>query len=145
MGRRRVKKSDAPDAGGAEERKAMHQMREVPRKEKRCTRCGRCRGKKSDAPDAGGAEEIVTTSDERGAEEIVTTSDAGGAEEIVTTSDAGGAQQIVTTLDARGAEQIVAKDNIVALDWEIGEHNCALSQLKQKGSIGIDYFRIRGH
>jgi hypothetical protein len=82
---------------------------------------GRRRGKKSDAADAGGAQEIVTTSD------------AGGAQEIVATSYAGGAQQIV------------AKDNIAALDRETGEHNCALSQLKQKGSIGIDYFRIRGH
>jgi hypothetical protein len=71
--------------------------------------------------------------------------DAGGAQEIVTTSDVGGAQQIVTTSDAGGAQQIVAKDNIVALDRETGEHNCALSQLKQKRNIGIDYFRIRGH
>jgi hypothetical protein len=84
-------------------------------------------------------------------------SDAGGAQEIVSTSDAGGAQQIVSTSDVGGAQQIVAKDNIgtsneaahdrsvAALDRETGEHNCALSQLKQKGTIDIDCFRIRGH
>jgi hypothetical protein len=33
-------------------------------------------------------------------------------------------------LDAGGAQEIVAKDNIVVLDQEIGEHNCVLSQLK---------------
>jgi hypothetical protein len=59
--------------------------------------------------------------------------------------DAGGAQEIVTTSDAGGAQPIVVKDNIAALDRETGEHNCALSQLKQKGNIGIDYLRIRGH
>jgi hypothetical protein len=82
---------------------------------------------------------------------------AEGAEQNVTTLDAGGAQQNVTTSDARGAQQNVAKHNIVtsneatddrsvvALDWEIGEHNCVLSQLKHKDNIVIDCFRIRGH
>jgi hypothetical protein len=99
----------------------------------------------------------VATSDARGAQQNFITSNAGGAHQIVTTSDAGGAQQIVITLDARGAQQNVAKDNIGtsnevvddrsvdALDRETSEHNCALSQLKQKDSIGIDCFRIRGH
>ncbi len=84
-------------------------------------------------------------------------SDAGGAQKIVSTSYAGGAQEIVSTLDAGGAQQIVAKDNIgtsneatydrsvVALDRETSEHNCVLSQLKQKGRIDIDSFRIRAH
>jgi hypothetical protein len=35
--------------------------------------------------------------------------------------------------------------SVVASDQEISEHNCALSQLKQKDNIGINYFRIRGH
>jgi hypothetical protein len=69
----------------------------------------------------------------------VAASDAGGAQQNFITSNAGGAEQIVTTSYARGAEQNVA------LDREIGEHNCALSQLKQKDSIGIYCFRIRGH
>ncbi len=83
--------------------------------------------------------------------------DTGGAQQHVSTSDAGSAQQNVSTSDAGGAQQNVAKHNIgtsndaaddrsvAALHREIGEHNCALSQLKQKDNIGIDCFRIRGH
>ncbi len=56
MGRRRVKKSDAPDAGGAQEIVTTS--------------------------DAGGAQKIVTTSDAGGAQEIVTTLDARGAQEL---------------------------------------------------------------
>jgi len=99
----------------------------------------------------------VAASDVGGAQQNVNTSDAGGAQQNVNTSNAGGAQQNVSTSDAGGAQQNVAKHNIgtsneaandrsvVALDWEIGEHNCVLSQLKQKDNIGIDCFRIRRH
>jgi hypothetical protein len=99
----------------------------------------------------------VAASNARGAQQNFITSNAGGAQQNFITSNAGGVEQIVCTSDAGGAEQNFAKDNIgtsneaiddrsvAALDWETGEHNCALSQLKQKDSIGIDCFRIRGH
>jgi hypothetical protein len=60
----------------------------------------------------------------------------GGAQQNIATSDARGAQQNVAALDAR---------SVVASDEEIGEHNCALSQLKHKDNIGIDCFKICGH
>ncbi len=62
------------------------------------------------------------------------------AEPHVVALNAGGAQENVVASNATTDDQ-----SVVASDQEIGEHNCALSQLKQKDSIGIDCFRIRGH
>jgi len=66
------------------------------------------------------------------------------SEHNVATSNAGGAQQNVAASDETTSEQgVVASDE--GIDEEIGEQNGALSQLKHKDNIGIDYFRICGH
>ncbi len=63
----------------------------------------------------------------------------------VAASDAGGAQQNVAKHNIGTSNDAADDRSVAALHREIGEHNCALSQLKQKDSIGIDCFRIRGH
>jgi hypothetical protein len=63
----------------------------------------------------------------------------------VAVSDEGGAEQNVAKHNVGTSNEATDDRSVVALDREIGEHNCALSQLKQKNSIGIDCFRIRGH
>jgi hypothetical protein len=87
----------------------------------------------------------VAVSDEAILFPYVAASDAGGAQQIVSTSDAGGAQQNVAKRNIGTSNEATNDRSVAALDWEIGEHNCALSQLKQKDSIGIGCFRIRGH
>ncbi len=98
-----------------------------------------------DASDAGGAQQHVSTSDVGGAQQNVSTSDARGAQQNVSTSDAGGAQQNVVKHNIGTSNDVADDRSVAALHREIGEHNCALSQLKQKDSIGIDCFRIHGH
>ncbi len=90
--------------------------------------------------DESSAEPHVTALHAAIVQQSIVTSDAGGAQENIVTLDAGGAQDNVIALDAATDDQ-----SVIASNQEIGEHNCALSQLKQKDNIGIDCFRIRGH
>jgi len=92
------------------------------------------------ASDAAITQQNVATSDAGIAEQNVVASYAATSEHNVATSDAGGAQQNVAASNEATSEQ-----GVVASDEEIGEQNGALSQLKHKDSIGIDYFRICGH
>jgi hypothetical protein len=69
----------------------------------------------------------------------------GGAQQIVNTSDAGGVEQNVAKHNIGTSNEVVDDRSVATLDREIGEHNCVLSQLKQKDSNGKDCFRIRGH
>jgi len=43
------------------------------------------------------------------------------------------------------SDEATGDRSVVASDQEIGEQNCALSQLKHKDNIGINCSRICGH
>jgi hypothetical protein len=105
----------------------------------------RRRLKKSDGGELKINRQDLAASDEAILLPSVAASNAGGAEQNVSTSDAGGAQQNVAKHNIGTSNEAADDRSVAALDREIGEHNCALSQLKQKDSIGIDCFRIRGH
>jgi len=96
------------------------------------------------ASNAAITQQNVATSDAGIAQQNVVASYATTSKHNVATSDAGGAQQNVVASDEATSEQgVVTLDE--EIDEEIGEQNGALSQLKHKDSIGIDYFRICGH
>ncbi len=109
-----------------------------------------------DASDAGITQQNVVASDATITQQNVAASDAGIAQQNVVASYATTSEHNVATLDVGGVQRNVAasdeatsEQGVVAsdeeIDEEIGEQNGALSQLKHKDSIGIDYFRICGH